>query len=300
MVFDVVASFLSAALGWHRRTRAFPQELKPRLERTWGLGYGGLEEHLRSFPDAEDLLADERVVVIPGAQDIGKLVQGYFIPPKPTHVVKTYQGRTSFTYMTLPLDPASSLRARLVHSLTPPHIVAIFTADRIEKACKSTSGYNAGLRKDLIRRIRRLVDRSQFRSTVETLEWMEELGSAWTHPKLVIVAPPAENSDAALVSERSPERGAPSSVVVLLEFPSAYEDSDSDTDSVVMDDWNPTWINDIEDWAVQSSVKAHSDEELSPWNGQVATDALERPRTFDTVELDRPDYLRYRDTRSCP
>nr|GAT54943.1 predicted protein [Mycena chlorophos] len=247
MSFDLVAELIDSALHNFARLGLNAVEVQARIERAWGLDFGELEDHLRCFDDAEDLLADKRLAIIPSTTDIDPLYARLLDiseEPRP-YIMDTYNDRTSFIYLTLPIDPADPFVAYRVKSTTPPHIVALMTDVRI---ARFAAGHAATMetRRRLIQ-TQNLLGLESF-SNSHTLDRLGRLRTAWTWTRRV---PPSFRA-------MFPRNVAPISRRAATAISSVSED-DLPSDSDVEEDSNPAWVPELEAWRAQ--VSSSKDEE---------------------------------------
>ncbi|KAJ7144978.1 hypothetical protein C8R43DRAFT_561287 [Mycena crocata] len=107
-------------------------QVRNRLEWTWGLGHGNLDEHLHTFADPQHFLTDETLLLFPSTEIIRatslrdkKLRFGVRRP----HIQKIYEGNNSFEYLIVPLDPSGATRTWV--SEVPPHLVLCTTSGKM-------------------------------------------------------------------------------------------------------------------------------------------------------------------------
>ncbi|KAJ7450035.1 hypothetical protein B0H11DRAFT_1928418 [Mycena galericulata] len=109
-------------------------EVRDRLEWTWGLGHDHLDEYLQRFVDPQRVLMDDRLLVFPHSDMIReisarnrKMKSGV----RRSHIDK---GCKSFEYVVVPLDRSSPLPARTLISDVPPHLVLCTTSGKFMDA----------------------------------------------------------------------------------------------------------------------------------------------------------------------
>ncbi|KAK7042336.1 hypothetical protein R3P38DRAFT_2889857 [Favolaschia claudopus] len=113
------------------------RRVRERLEWTWGLGYDHLDEHLQQFSDPQGFLTDDAILVFPQSHVVEELScrddRGEKCVRRP-YIQKLYNGRCSFEYILVAIDPASSFSYRVVNSEVPPHLALCTTFGKIMKA----------------------------------------------------------------------------------------------------------------------------------------------------------------------
>ncbi|KAJ7842810.1 hypothetical protein B0H14DRAFT_1022318 [Mycena olivaceomarginata] len=112
-------------------------QVRNRLEWTWGLGHGHLDEHLQEFVDPQGLLADQTVLVFPHndiIEQISRRTDRGKSGVRRPHIQKLYKGCNSFEYLVLPIDSASTLPPRLLNLEVPPHLALCATSGKMSQA----------------------------------------------------------------------------------------------------------------------------------------------------------------------
>ncbi|KAJ7233516.1 hypothetical protein B0H12DRAFT_1076605 [Mycena haematopus] len=112
-------------------------QVRDRLEWTWGLDHRHLDEHLQTFSDTHGIFTDNTVLVFPHNAMIHEVWLNYGVVEfgvRPPHIQKLYKGCTSFEYLVVPIDPASPHPARFLISEVPPHLALCTTSGKIMKA----------------------------------------------------------------------------------------------------------------------------------------------------------------------
>ncbi|KAJ7666720.1 hypothetical protein DFH06DRAFT_1384043 [Mycena polygramma] len=134
-------------------------QIRDRLEWTWGLGHGRLDEHLREFSDSDPHLVfmNDSLLVLPPADIIRKISSRNAKTKsgvRPPRIQKLYKGCTSFQYLVVPVDPRSDVPMHTLVSNVPPHLVSCTTSSKIMRAWGRLKGrdYNV-VRLSLVDRI---------------------------------------------------------------------------------------------------------------------------------------------------
>ncbi|KAF8198156.1 hypothetical protein K438DRAFT_1966903 [Mycena galopus ATCC 62051] len=110
-------------------------QARDRLEWTWGLGHGHLDDHLHAFVDPQKILTDESVLVFPRDDMIQKLSIRRAPPGvRRPHIQKIYDGCKAFEYLVVPIDLASTFPARILTAELPPHLALCTTFGKMLKA----------------------------------------------------------------------------------------------------------------------------------------------------------------------
>ncbi|KAJ7272788.1 hypothetical protein C8J57DRAFT_1506383 [Mycena rebaudengoi] len=127
--------------------------VRGRLEWTWGLPSGTLEDHLRSFVDPAfmQILLDDSLIIVP-QDDIVKQIREWSRNPtigipRP-HIQELYEGCQSFEYMILPVDPSAPVPPSFLSSEVPPHLTISTTCTKLERRWRDLIGrdFDATLR----------------------------------------------------------------------------------------------------------------------------------------------------------
>ncbi|KAJ7209379.1 hypothetical protein B0H12DRAFT_1079823 [Mycena haematopus] len=107
------SSIVDLATPIHKRANpGIEQATRDRLEWTWGLGHGNLDEHLREFDNS-------RVATAEGT------FKKAFVDPTFNRI---------FEYLIVPVDPIGTAPARLLTVGVPPHLALCTTFGKILKA----------------------------------------------------------------------------------------------------------------------------------------------------------------------
>ncbi|KAJ6456601.1 hypothetical protein C8R47DRAFT_187206 [Mycena vitilis] len=180
------------------------EQLRDRLEWTWGLGHNHLDEHLQRFSDLRlcRVLMDDSLFVFPPTDIIRKIS---FRNSKATfgarhpHIQKVYQGCTSFEYLVVPVDPCSDVPIHTVISDVPSHLVLCTTSGKIARAWDRLIGrdYDA-VRLSLIKRVNAA---GYTELSVPDLARMEDIHLLWASIDHVPLSFLSEDSDQAEVAE---------------------------------------------------------------------------------------------------
>ncbi|KAJ7102779.1 hypothetical protein C8R44DRAFT_808529 [Mycena epipterygia] len=257
-------------------------EVRNRLEWTWGLGHNHLDEHLEGFADLQHLLTDDSLLVIPRSdimRDVWTRNRTAKTGVPRSHIQRVYKGAKSFEYLILPID--ASAPPRILLSDLPPHLVMCTTWGKIMKAWGQLIGTEFdAMRVSLVERSKAAVygDRPALRlSDLDTLR-----RTHWTW-SLVDYVPPSflsEDSDQTMVAaEESSDSSSdsldsdvgssascsrkPQCRVLPCElqqdpptrlFPSAADDEDDEDDAMSMDS-HITGIEDPDEFAKASLAR---------------------------------------------
>ncbi|KAJ7056926.1 hypothetical protein C8F01DRAFT_1256869 [Mycena amicta] len=317
MTSERVARLLSDALEVHElRDNCVLEGVQTRLEWEWGLNYQGLDEHLGESPDTDPLLDDNAVVVLPHRGDFEKLSirdRSHKALARRPHISQIYAGQQSFNYFVLPLDPTSTLPARRVDLATPPHVVLISTGAKLMRVYGEKPIGDDTMDRELVQRIHKITEPDPFSFTSRQLELILHLYAMWTRLGYIPPTFKSGESDATLVEEasvvlscspkRPPKRARspasdlysePQRRVTASELEKDFnrDSEDDDSGSEIEEDSNPTWAADVQQWADTTSHAAEHDDKLSL--NEILDDVLERPRTFASVDLGQPDYLKHK------
>ncbi|KAJ6510840.1 hypothetical protein C8R45DRAFT_1207685 [Mycena sanguinolenta] len=120
-----------------RNVPGIDRQIRRRLEWTWGLGYGSLDEHVRGFMDPQNLLTDETLLVFPHNDIIKQFMSRENRFGKPgvsrSDIQKMYKNGKTFEYLVLPiqLEPIDFKipcpPAQILTSGVPPHLALCTT-----------------------------------------------------------------------------------------------------------------------------------------------------------------------------
>ncbi|KAF8150495.1 hypothetical protein K438DRAFT_1988453 [Mycena galopus ATCC 62051] len=139
--------------------RDSPARIRARLEWSWGLGHGRLDDHLLEFDDPQAMLMDETILVFPHSDIIRQL---YFHDDSTrqcvlrTHIRELYNGLKTFEYVVVPTDLESPPALRILTSELPPHLVLCTTYGKMLKAWgKLPRKVWDGNRASLVKRVKR-------------------------------------------------------------------------------------------------------------------------------------------------
>ncbi|KAJ6456602.1 hypothetical protein C8R47DRAFT_1165134 [Mycena vitilis] len=156
-----------------RNIPGIQDEVRARLEWNWGLGHHHLDEHLQGIGmyflalglwllltnnsvDPAGILMDETLLVFPPNDIITDIWHRYGVAKlgvRRPHIQQLYDGRKSFEYMVVPINPLSALPARLVSLGVPPHLALCTTSGKMTKAWGALPAETAtALRLSLIER----------------------------------------------------------------------------------------------------------------------------------------------------
>ncbi|KAJ7450034.1 hypothetical protein B0H11DRAFT_2078168 [Mycena galericulata] len=240
------------------------EEVRDRLEWTWGLGHDRLNEHLGKFVDPLLDITDGTILVFPHSdiiRDIWFRTRFLRSGIRRPNIQKVYKGIKAFQYLVLAIDLSSPIPARNVVSEVPPHLVLCATYGKI----KRTWGHLPG--KDFAR-IRALIIERLQTDTKPVLgprdfEIMPHIHRQWSMIDRVPSSFLSEDSDQTMVEEdESPD-------VKAIPAPAPEPDSDSDSDSSM-------------DWEVGSSASCYHEPKrrLLP---------CELKQDFNSIPIDEED-----------
>ncbi|KAJ7765759.1 hypothetical protein B0H16DRAFT_1524293 [Mycena metata] len=130
----------AACRAWNPEKPASLDDIHCRLEWTWGLEYGALNEHLQSFNSDRqlaDILANKDLMVLTDWETIGKMSLHLSHSPKTISgsriMIQDVYDRCSFEYLVLPVDPSSGIAPQLLISSVPPHVTVAPSVDHLLK-----------------------------------------------------------------------------------------------------------------------------------------------------------------------
>ncbi|KAJ7144979.1 hypothetical protein C8R43DRAFT_1237732 [Mycena crocata] len=179
-------------------------QVRNRLEWTWGLGHGNLDEHLRAFADPQCILTDATLLIIPQTEIIREIWYRHnecrFGVRRP-RIQKVYKNCHMFEYLVLPVDPSNATPSRMWVSEVPPHLVLCTTSGKIMKAW----GHLAGDDHDAVQTS--FIERSnaathndpKYALTVRDLDIMHHIYSTWSWIDHVPQSFLSEDSDVTMV-----------------------------------------------------------------------------------------------------
>ncbi|KAJ7144981.1 hypothetical protein C8R43DRAFT_1013703, partial [Mycena crocata] len=160
-------------------------QVRNRLEWTWGLGHGNLDEHLRGFSDPQNVLVDDTMLAIPSngmIRDIWYRNSRTAMGVRRPHIQKVYQGKTSYEYLLVPADPSSPIPARMWVSNLPPHLVLCATSGKISRVWADLTGEQSELiQMSLLERSTTAIPpNSAFSLSVSDFGTMERIHWTWS------------------------------------------------------------------------------------------------------------------------
>ncbi|KAJ7664325.1 hypothetical protein DFH06DRAFT_1323877 [Mycena polygramma] len=178
---------------------------RDRLEWTWGLGHGRLDEHLREFSDPHLVFLNDSLLVFPPT-DIIRKISSRGAKRKSgvrrAHIQKVYKGCTSFQYLVVPVDPCSDVPTHTLVSNVPPHLALCTTSSKTMRAWDhlKSRDYNA-MRLSLVERIQKVRLPDPLRIGVSDLNTMRSTHWSWILIEYVPHSFLSEDSDRAEVAE---------------------------------------------------------------------------------------------------
>ncbi|KAJ7144989.1 hypothetical protein C8R43DRAFT_561761 [Mycena crocata] len=179
-------------------------QVRNRLEWTWGLGHGNLDEHLRAFADPQCILTDETLLVIPQTEILREIWYRHnelrFGIRRP-HIQKVYKNCHSFEYVVLPVDPSSATPSRMWVSEVPPHLALCTTAGKIMNAWGHLVGDDQDdVQNSLVERTSAATDDDpRYTLTIWDLDIMQLIYSTWSWADHVPQSFLSEDSDVTMV-----------------------------------------------------------------------------------------------------
>ncbi|KAJ7437274.1 hypothetical protein FB451DRAFT_179230 [Mycena latifolia] len=186
-------------------------EVRNRLEWTWGLGHGNLDEHLRGLVDPQQVLITNALLVIP-SRGITRQLWARNTRMKSgirrTHVEKVYKGKDLFEYLVVPIDPSSSTQARMWTSNVPPHLALCTTCSKMLKAwARLTGRESTPMKLSIIERSANIVGPDPgFALDVSDFDIMQHVHWTWCRGDHVPDSFLSEDSDQTMVeAEEEPE-----------------------------------------------------------------------------------------------
>ncbi|KAJ7666722.1 hypothetical protein DFH06DRAFT_1184592 [Mycena polygramma] len=182
-------------------------QLRDRLEWTWGLGHNHLDKHLQGFSDLRlrRILMDDSLFVFPPTDITRKLsfrnTKAKF-GVRRLHIQEVYKGCTSFEYLVVPADPYSDVPIHTVISDVPSHLVLCTTSGKIGRAWGRMKGRDCDvIRLSLIERANAAIPTDSPALNVPDFHMMKDICLLWA---LIDYVPPSflsEDSDQAEVAE---------------------------------------------------------------------------------------------------
>ncbi|KAJ7450033.1 hypothetical protein B0H11DRAFT_324799 [Mycena galericulata] len=210
-------------------------EVRNRLEWTWGIGHGHLDQHLGRFVDPNLDILDDSILVFPHSNVIRAIwhrTRFLGAGTRRPNIQKVYKGTKAFEYLVLPTDLASPLPARTVVSEIPPHLVLCVTYGKLMKIWGHLPGKDfANVRDSLIERCSSMMGSPGAEPALGTKDFtiMPNLHREWS---MIDRVPPSflsEDFDQTTVEEdESPD-------VKAIPPLAPEQDSNSDSDSSM--DW---------------------------------------------------------------
>ncbi|KAJ7123883.1 hypothetical protein C8R43DRAFT_1241118 [Mycena crocata] len=282
------------------------EEVRNRLEWTWGLGHNHLDEHLHGFDDPHGVLLDENLLVFPHndmIRDVAFRNANIKLRAPRPYIQKLYQGRTSFEYVVVPLDPSDPLPPRTLVSNVPPHLVLCTTSGKIQRAWgKLPSDDYTAFRLSLIERSKTATQgNSRPPLSIRYLDDMQHIHRTWSFVDFVPSSFLSEDSDQTMVEPDDDSRSESSGMASVLGpsascyhepqrrlfphelqndpvdvqiplFPSADGDTEDDDDDTISSDSHITGVEDPEEYAkAKASVMRADDKADRRWKKAIQT-----------------------------
>ncbi|KAJ7437275.1 hypothetical protein FB451DRAFT_1570734 [Mycena latifolia] len=182
-------------------------EVRNRLEWTWGLGHGHLDDHLRGFVDPQHVLINTALLIIPPpgitykiwGRNTSRMKSGV----RRSHIQKAYKGQDSFEYLVVPIDPADPIQPRMWISNIPPHLAICTTFSKISKAWAHLTGRESTvIKKSIIERSKPVTaPNPAFALDVSIFDVMQGLYWFWSQDDWVPDSFLSEDSDQTMVEE---------------------------------------------------------------------------------------------------
>ncbi|KAJ6530314.1 hypothetical protein B0H19DRAFT_1192800 [Mycena capillaripes] len=188
-------------------------QVRDRLEWTWGLGHDRLDEHLQKFVDPQGILTDEALLVFPHNDIIrevwlrhGRAKLGIRRP----HIQRLYKGCKSFEYLVVPIDSDSPLPVRLMHLEVPPHLALCTTSGKMMKAWGHLLGKDCDiLRASVVERSAAATHNNRPALTKWELDIMKLTYRTWSWMDYVPPSFLSETSDQTMVEVEEEEHSLP-------------------------------------------------------------------------------------------
>ncbi|KAJ7129362.1 hypothetical protein C8R44DRAFT_776615 [Mycena epipterygia] len=205
-------------------------QVRGRLEWTWGLDRGHLDEHLQRLADTHDIFTDNTLLVFPHNDIIRELWFHYGVARvgvRRPHIQKVrysvlyallemkfalqlYKGCTSFEYLVVPIDPSSPHPARLLTSEVPPHLALWTTSGKIMKAWgRMLPKECAPLRDSVIERAKAIIHHDRPPLSTKELDIMKSVYRTWSWMGYVPPSFVSDVSDQTLVELEKEESPVP-------------------------------------------------------------------------------------------
>ncbi|KAJ7842808.1 hypothetical protein B0H14DRAFT_2779900, partial [Mycena olivaceomarginata] len=274
-----------------------------RLEWTWGLGHGHLDEHLQEFVDPQGLLADQTVLVFPHngiIEQIFKRANRGKSGVRRPHIQKA---ATPLNIWFFPSTPLALLLTRLLNLEVPPHLALCATSGKMSQAWGSLPREVCDAqRASLLERAKAAIHSDRPALGMWQLTNMQSIHrNDWDALSSVL----AKNAKRRLLpSELQP---VPKTAEIQL-FPSVDGDGD---DAISVDshisgvegdpekfathgdyEVDRKWLKKMRRWA-EGTSGADAGEALFN-DGQINEDSREQPRDATSLDLAKPDYLERR------
>ncbi|KAJ7494370.1 hypothetical protein B0H11DRAFT_934111 [Mycena galericulata] len=314
------------------------EKIHHRLEWLWGLGYGMLEGHLHNFFDPElvEILLNENLVLF--AQP--ELVREIFlltsnIPSRSSKrrrmVQDLYEGRDSFEYLVLPVDPSSETTPRVLISSVPPHLTICSSVGKLIKRWGYGVDRFHAVGNLLITLVKTSAAGATLVPTRHTFIYLRYIHESWATcyvpPGFLGLEEPCGGEESDDSEDEESDEDARSSTMewelsdepkrrllphefeqeAVLKFP-ILRSADGEDDAISCDS-HITGVEDMEEFAkaslargdyvqnrewlegMQSWVAGAVHADLCIVPGQMEDDSIEQPRAPASLDLDRPDYL---------
>ncbi|KAJ6567403.1 hypothetical protein DFH09DRAFT_1363558 [Mycena vulgaris] len=188
-------------------------QVRDRLEWTWGLDHRHLDEHLQRFAVTHDIFTDNTLLVFPHNDIIREVWLRYGATKlgfRRPHIQKLYKGCTSFEYLVVPIDPASPHPARLLISEMPPHLALCTTSGKIMKAWgRMPAKECAPLRASVIERAKATIHHDRPPLSIWELDVMKSTHRTWSWMNYVPPSFVSDASDQTLIEVEGEESPVP-------------------------------------------------------------------------------------------
>ncbi|KAF8150493.1 hypothetical protein K438DRAFT_1865501 [Mycena galopus ATCC 62051] len=123
-----------------------PAQIRTRLEWSWGLGLGHLDDHLLEFDDPQAMLTDETILVFPHSDIIRQLYSRDNTARRGVcraHIRELYKGLKSFEYL-VPTDLESPPRTSNPDLRAPTSLGAMYHIRQDAKSLGKTAAQSLG------------------------------------------------------------------------------------------------------------------------------------------------------------
>ncbi|KAJ7700815.1 hypothetical protein B0H17DRAFT_1327839 [Mycena rosella] len=297
----------AARRGWNAERPVSIEHIRCRLEWSWGIEYGTLDEHVHQFSDPRltDIMMDDNLILVAHPDLVQKLYRYSRAP-----VQDLYESGKTFEYFVLPVDPATGTAPRLLlSSLLKRWGYSSFKFDAAAKSliklgeASPPTGATFLPNRDTFVHLRytheswatcyiaaRFFGEDSESEASADMAWEVQIISNFDEPCRRMLPHEFEQEPVvkirqALVYNEEDEAISCDSHITGAEDPEEYLKA-----SIARADYaDPSWLTRMESWA--EGAERVDDDEMLVNDEQIEEDSKEGPRVATSLDLTKPDYL---------